>query len=411
MNSKQLQLRKHKRIATSLFLLMAVVYFLMAYLTKDNPSGWKMYVKAFAEAGMVGALADWFAVVALFGYPLGLKIPHTNLIENSKNSIGNNLGSFVSENFLTPKAIRPYVERLDVVKFLNIWLSKDKNIDLVLYQIQNIIGDILVKLDDEKVSETISKKAIEWIEEIKLEQWASKGVHYVVNNNEHNKLVTKLIPKVMDYVNNNSKVIYDAVIDKYPILAIVGGETVTNHLVAGISNYLAEVKNNENHNLRQEITLELKNLANEFVSNPEWKDKFLHIKQEFISEENMQQHISKIWNNLRKELLDNLHNEEYFIHKFLKKNIKRIADEMSENVELQYKINGFVKQFIYRLALKNISEVSNIISKTVEKWDGKELSEKLELEVGKDLQFIRINGTLVGGFVGLLIYAITHLFI
>lgn len=411
MNTKQLQLRKHKRIATSLFFLMAVVYFLMVYLTKDNPNGWKMYVKAFAEAGMVGALADWFAVVALFRYPLRLKIPHTNLIENSKNSIGNNLGSFVSENFLNPKTIRPYIERLDVVKFLNIWLSKDKNIDLVLYQVRNFIGDILVTLDDKKVAEIVSKKAIEWIEEIKLEQWASKGMLYVVSNNEHNKLITKIIPKVINYVNNNSKVIYDAVIEKYPLLAIVGGETVTSHLVAGISSYLAEVKDNENHHLRQEVTMQLKKMANEFIANPEWRDKFLQVKQEFVSEENLQQHVSKIWNNLRKELLDNLHNEEYFIHKFLKKNIKKIVDKISENEGLQYKINDFVKQFVYKLALKNISEVSTIISKTIEKWDGKELSEKLELEVGKDLQFIRINGTLVGGFVGLLIYAITHLFI
>lgn len=127
---KKKQLRKYKAFATGLFILMAVIFVVMTILQKNNDSHWIGYVRAFSEAAMVGALADWFAVTALFHYPLGLKIPHTNLIQNSKERIGDNLGNFVVGNFLSPPNIRPYILKLKISVFVGEWLSKNKNQEL-----------------------------------------------------------------------------------------------------------------------------------------------------------------------------------------------------------------------------------------------------------------------------------------
>ena len=144
-------LKKHKAIATGLFLFMAVVYFAMVYLDQHMNAKWIGYVEAFAEAGMVGALADWFAVTALFRYPLGLKIPHTNLIENSQKAIGDNLGHFVTDNFLTPSTIRPYIEKLEVVKYAADWLNKPSNQEGLQEELINFSKKIITDLDDKDI--------------------------------------------------------------------------------------------------------------------------------------------------------------------------------------------------------------------------------------------------------------------
>src|SRR5690625_3245612 len=142
MLDKEKHLKKYKRIATGLFLLMAAIYVSMLFAIRYDDSRWMHYVKAFSEAAMVGALADWFAVTALFRYPLGLKIPHTNLIESNKESIGANLGNFVTDNFLTPKTIRPYIEKLDVSNYIISWAEKPQSIHLITEEISHIILNV-----------------------------------------------------------------------------------------------------------------------------------------------------------------------------------------------------------------------------------------------------------------------------
>ena len=159
---KKQQLRNHKMLATGLFVLMAVTFVGMTVLQKQDDSHWIGYIRAFSEAAMVGALADWFAVTALFHYPLGIKIPHTNLIENSKEKIGDNLGNFVVENFLSPQNIRPYIQKLKVSVYAGEWLSKDRNQNLLINELSSILINIINKLDDEAVVKFITTKAGKW---------------------------------------------------------------------------------------------------------------------------------------------------------------------------------------------------------------------------------------------------------
>lgn len=407
--TKQQQLKKHKRIATGLFIFMALLYILMIYLLKNNNQEWMNYVKAFSEAGMVGALADWFAVTALFKYPLGIKIPHTNLINNNKDSLGKNLGSFVSENFLNSETIRPYIQQINITSYIQKWLSSTKNQDKVKFEIQNIIRNILARIDDREIALIISNKGKEIIKGIKIENLASKGLFYAIENNEHNRLITLILPQAKSYVENNKEAIYQKVVEKNPILGLVGGKAVTNQLISGIIAFIEDIQNNGGHKIRNEITEKLIEITEDIKTDVEWKNRFNNLKQDFITNEKVESYASNLWINTKTSILKNLDVNDGLFNKYIEKYLLEISSNIESDTETQNKINKSVQQFVYKLALKNSNEIGNIISRTVKEWDGKELSEKLELEVGKDLQYIRINGTLVGGMVGLIIYTVTHL--
>src|SRR5690606_2484336 len=166
---KQIHLKKHKRLATGLLLFMALIYIVLIVLMKENEQPWMGYIKAFSEAGMVGALADWFAVTALFRYPMGMKIPHTNLINKNKNALGQNLGDFVSENFLTADTIRPYIDKLSVSEYLVGWLSQNKNQKVLFTESNKIIKQLVANLNDREIATFLANKGFELTDEIKLE--------------------------------------------------------------------------------------------------------------------------------------------------------------------------------------------------------------------------------------------------
>ena len=189
---KRKQLRKYKAFATGLFVLMAIIFIITTILQKSDDSHWIGYVRAFSEAAMVGALADWFAVTALFHHPLGLKIPHTNLIQNKKEQIGDNLGSFVVGNFLSPQNIRPYILKLKVSHFVGDWLSKNRNQELLIKETSLIVMDILNKLDDKAVVNFISNKAKEMSGDLKINQIVGNGLEYILEKNDHQRLITSL---------------------------------------------------------------------------------------------------------------------------------------------------------------------------------------------------------------------------
>lgn len=408
---KQKHLKKHQRMATGLLLFMAIIYIVMIILMRDDSKSWMGYVKAFSEAGMVGALADWFAVTALFRYPMGLKIPHTNLIDNKKNALGKNLGDFVNDNFLTSETIRPYINKLSLSEYINDWLASTKNQELIVSESRKIIQQIIEKLDDETIIKFISKKGLELTEDLKLEKVASTALHYLLDQKEHQRLLNIILPQAQVYVENNKTQIYNRVVEKQPILRLVGGKAVTEQLISGIISFLKEIENNDNHEIRSELTNKLYDVAHDLVHNDDWNLRFQQIKNEFISEERIYNYASDIWIRLKMDLLEKLNDDESQLVKYLNQSITNMAIQFQQNTELQKSLDRYIRQYIYKMVLRNSKEVGNIISNTVEKWDGAEMSRKLELEVGKDLQYIRINGTLVGGLVGLIIHTLTELFL
>lgn len=408
---KKQQLRKYKIFATGLFVFMAVVFVLMLILQKNSDAGWIGYVKAFSEAAIVGALADWFAVTALFHHPMGIPIPHTNLIEKSKERIGDNLGSFVVSNFLSPQNIRPYIQNLKVSHFAGEWLSAQHNKELLLRESSAILLDILHKLDDAEVADFLSLKMTELSKNIKLNKFFGTGLEYILHKNEHQKLITQLSGQIKLYILENQNLVRERVKkESFTLIPAFVDEKIAQKITNGLSSYFEEIETGEDHELRREITQKLLSFSQELRTNPSWESDFEKMRDDFLSGGKVNEYAADIWISVKKLLISELSVQNGAFIKYLSKNLDQLSEKLKTDEVFQHKIDQWVRVTAYRYLLKNTGKFGNLISDTVGNWHGRELSNKLELEVGKDLQFIRVNGTLVGGFVGLLIYAVSQMF-
>lgn len=410
--AKRKQLRKYKAFATGLFLLMAVIFVITTILQKNNDSHWIGYVRAFSEAAMVGALADWFAVTALFRHPLGLPIPHTNLIENSKQRLGDNLGSFVVNNFLSPQNIRPYIQKIKISGFVGEWLGKEKNQEVLIKNLSDIVLDILNKLDDSTVSEFISKKVTDMTDNIKLNKIVGNGINYILEKNDHQKIITNLSSQIKNYIIENDEMIQDRVKKgSYSFIPPFVDNKIADKIASGLADFFKEIEEDPEHEIRMLITKKIHEFSTDLKEDPKWDDEFKTIKNDLLKGDKLDEYSIDIWISIKETLTKELQEENSSLKNYISKNLNEFSQNLKTDENLQNKIDHWVRVTAYKYILKNTHQFGNLISSTVGNWQGKELSEKLELEVGKDLQFIRVNGTLVGGLVGLLIYTIAHFFL
>lgn len=411
-DQKRKDLRKFKTFATALFLLMVVLFIATSIFQKKFESHWLGYIRAFSEAAMVGALADWFAVTALFHHPLGLKIPHTNLIEKSKEKIGDNLGDFVVSNFLSPKNIKPYILKLKVSSIAGDWLSKERNQELLMNQITAIFLDILQKLDDDFVINFIKSKAEEMTKDFKMSQLLGNGLDYILHRDDHQKLVTKFSTLIKNYITENQELVQSRVKkESFSLIPKFVDDAIATKITNGLSSYFEEIEQNEEHPIRTEITNKLLEFSAELKQNERWEAELQSVKNSFLKEDKIQEYAENIWLSIKNTAKKELQEIDSTLKNYLKKNIQNLSENLKTDLQLQHKIDQWIRVTAYKYILKNTHQFGELISGTVGNWEGRQLSEKLELEVGKDLQFIRVNGTLVGGLVGLIIYTITEFFL
>lgn len=408
-HTKKQKLTYHKRIATGLFLAMFFLYIAMIY--SENVwqlSGWTGYVKAFAEAAMVGALADWFAVTALFHYPLGIQIPHTNLIENRKKDIADNLGHFVVDNFLSTSTIRPYIYRIEVTKNIANWFLIDKNKQRVSDEIRKIIVSYLLSTNDKAITRFLSEKISDFTPKIPANKLLSQAIFYLYEHRWQDKILTYLLNQIDKYLAQNKHLIQDKV--QFALLPDFVNALLSQKITEGLQDFITEIIQNPTHAIRKEIDQKIVSFTKELSYSPQWEQSLSELKNQWLSKENLQPHITNLWFFIKTQLLEDLEKQQNSnIDIFLNKNIDKLASSLANDFSKQQQIDRWIQKNIYQFVLRNKSQVNTLISNTIGNWHGRELSEKLELEVGKDLQFIRINGTLVGGLVGLIIYILTRL--
>ncbi|WP_407499852.1 DUF445 domain-containing protein [Elizabethkingia anophelis] len=406
-SQKRKQLFKYKALATGLFLLMACIFITTTVLQKQYTSHWIGYIHAFSEAAMVGALADWFAVTALFHYPMGIKIPHTNLIENSKQKIGDNLGNFVVENFASAENIRPYIEKIKVTGFLSEWLLKEKNQEILVKEIAVLLKNAISQFQDPDIISFIAGKIKEAGENLKINHVLSNGIFYLLEKGEQQAIITFLSSKIKNYILENDELIRDKVHqNSYSLVPKFVDNKIANKITTGLASFFEDIENNPDHKVRNEISDSIYQFANEIKTSDRWENELSKIKASILNEDKLNDYATDIWHSLKKTLMSELDNDHSALKQYAQKNIRQFAEDLNKNESQQNKIDQWIRFNAYRLILKNTGKVSELISTTVGNWEGKELSRKLELEVGKDLQFIRINGTIVGGLVGLIIYTL-----
>jgi uncharacterized membrane-anchored protein YjiN (DUF445 family) len=405
---KRSQLNRFKWFATLLLVFMAIIYVICEVIFAQYT--WSAYVKAFAEAGMVGALADWFAVVALFRHPLGIPIPHTNLIESSKRKIGDNLGNFVINNFLTTAALKPRIEKLKVASRLGNWLLIDKNTKKVTQELLRILKEGLAKFNNDDITAIIHKQAIALVDKIPVNKLVADGLEKILNENLHQDWLSTIAIHLRNFLDENREMVREKV--KQESYFLIPGfvdniiaEKITN---AGIQ-YMQDIVSNKDHHARIQITTKLRNITSDIKEGGEWAAKLAAVKTQLLSVENLHEYSGMLWLYIKKQIENDLEQPQSAIGQYIDKVLHDIGNSLTNDTVRQERIDKFIQVQAFKLIIKYKETAADMISQTVANWPSRELSQKLELEVGKDLQYIRVNGTLVGGMVGLLIYTLTKL--
>lgn len=405
---KQRQLRRHKAIATGLFLLMVVIYIVTLLLLKKGAGGGVAALNAFSEAAMVGALADWFAVTALFYHPLGLPIPHTNLIEKGKQRIGANLGGFVVSNFLTPANLRPYLSKLKPSGMLAKWLQSPKHQQIILSEAANLLADVLGRVDDRAVAAFLAKQGSTLLGELQVSRLVSSGVRYAVEHNEQEAAITMLADKMRTFIIEQEGLVREKVKkESYFFVPGFVNNKLAEKITGGLAKYFREIAEDPNHRIRQEISRELLKWADQLTTDPAWEAKFQNLKGALLPPEKLEDYALAAWTKLKMTLLEELTVPDSSMLRYIQKALQEGVDKLATDEAMQEKIDNWARVQAYSAVLRYKDSAGELISNTVGNWPARELSHKLELEVGKDLQYIRINGTLVGGLVGLLIHLLT----
>ena len=397
--TKKANLRNMKNIALSV-LGIAIIFFFVAHHYKI---GW---LKAISEAAMVGGIADWFAVVALFRHPLGIPIPHTALIPNNKDAIGQNLGTFVSDEFLIKEKLEVKLDEFDFATKATNWLKEQKNADTIAsLVVENVIPGVLKTIDDADVKTFIQQQFEVKMQELNFGQWIASGLESLSKSDKQAQLITNVLTVLATELEANKEEISEKVKKSTPWYTLgVADKKIAEGVFNGLYEFLDMAKEPDS-SIRQKIDSYVLKFIEDLKSSPEMQQKISSLIIEFTQKEEVKDYIGSIWQEVKNAVLADLENGE---QSKIKLNLARMIGNFGTTIQndtvMTTKINNFIKIDLLCVLLRNKKAIGDLIATSVQSWDKEEISNKLELEIGKDLQYIRINGTVVGGLVGLLIY-------
>ncbi|OXA79596.1 Uncharacterized membrane-anchored protein YjiN, DUF445 family [Flavobacterium aquidurense] len=394
-------LKKMKANALSL-LGVAVLLFIIAIYFKIP------MLQAFSEAAMVGGIADWFAVVALFRHPLGIPIWHTAIIPTKKNEIGENLGNFVSEEFLNREKLEIKLEEFNFATKASDWLSQEENANKIANLVAvNIIPGVLKTIKDEDIKRFIQFQFKEKLEAINFGDWVALALEPLQKGNVKDQLLTNLLEVMSSELANNKDLIRKKVKASTPFLSFgLADKSISEGVFNGLQEFLDEAKKPESE-IRIKIDEYIADFLEKVKNSEEMRIKINNLILGFAGKKEVQDYINGIWDEIKLSISNDLEKgDASSIKNSISSLIQGFGNGIKEDPVMIDKINNFIKNDLLAVLLNNKKVIGDLISSTVKSWDGKEVSEKLELEIGKDLQYIRINGTLVGGLIGLVIYAV-----
>lgn len=405
---KAAALRKMKLLAVSLLVGMAVIFVVAFALQKQYP--WLEYVRAAAEGGMVGALADWFAVTALFKYPMGLKIPHTAIIPRRKDQIGASLGEFVETNFLSEQVVKEKLASVDVARKVGGWLSAPGGAERVAKEGAAVIRGAFTVLNDDDVQAVIEGLVRRHLLAPPWGPPVGRLAERVFDDGHHHALVDLLVDRAVDWVRDNQETVNRLVTDRSPtwVPSFVDG-LVGDKVYVEILKFTRAVQSDQQHQVRLSIDKYLKDLAEDLQHDPVMIARAEGVKAQVLGDPEVRELASRTWGTVKAALLaavDDPHSE--LTVKF-KAAVRDFGARLATDPELAGKVNAWIGDAAGYLVNNYRSDIAGVITETVARWDAEETSQKIELQVGRDLQFIRINGTVVGALAGLAIFTVAHL--
>ncbi|GAB4589453.1 DUF445 domain-containing protein [Nocardia sp. IFM 10818] len=407
---KKRELWRMKAIATG-FLLVATVIYLFCRWTESRGAGgeWVGYVRAASEAGMVGALADWFAVTALFRHPLGLPIPHTAIIRKKKDQLGAGLGDFVRTNFLSPDAVAEKVNSAQISLRLGRWMADPEHAARVSDESATILRAVVGVLRDEDVEQIIDQTIVKRIAEPLWGPPIGKVLDELISENRQAPLLDLLAERAHQWALDSQETIDRIVNRDAPGWA---PKFVNSLLAERIYRELVEftwkVRTQPDHEVRLAANRFLEDFAHDLQFDDAMIKKAERIKSELMGREEITGLAHATWRAAKRMILESAEDPHSTLRRKVQENVQTLGERLSTDPEMRDKVDGWLERGVRYLVANYGDEFATLVSDTVARWDGEEASRKIELAAGKDLQFIRINGTVVGSLAGLAIYTVSH---
>jgi uncharacterized membrane-anchored protein YjiN (DUF445 family) len=406
--NRQEELSRMKLIATGL-LGVATIIFVVASIFEDQAT-WIGFIRATAEAAMVGAVADWFAVTAIFRHPLGLKIPHTAIVPTRKDAIGSTLGRFVKNNFLAPEVISGRLKSMDATRQLARWLSETNNSGLIANYLAVGLAGVVEVVKDEDVQGLIEQNIAARLRSTKVAPILGETLSLVASGNRQQELLEGTLNLAANFLDDNRDVIKKKISEETPWWLPQNVDNVIyQKIVDATDRTLQEVKDKPDHPLRARFNEALTKFIDDLKHSPDVLTREEAFKEEFLQNPVVQEFSSSLWRDVKQALISGSNNPDSDMRKPIQQGVARFGKTILENEDLLLKIDHWIHAAALYLVREYGHEVEHLIAQTIARWDADETTNKIELQVGKDLQFIRINGTLVGGLVGFMIHAISFL--
>ena len=403
-------LRRMKAVALSFLIGATVIFLVCRWAQAQGGAAWVGYVGAAAEAGMVGALADWFAVTALFRHPLGLKIPHTAIIKRKKDQLGEGLGSFVRENFLSAPVVETKLRDAEIAGRMGKWLSEPQHADRVAGEASTVVRVVVELLNDEDVQQVIDRTIIKRLAEPQWGPPVGRVLAQLLAENRQEALIQLLCDRAFEWALNAGDTIERVVTRDSPSWSPrFVDQLVGDRIHRELMDFTDKVRRNPNHELRLSATRFLFEFANDLQSDDATIARAETVKEQLMARDEVTRAAETAWKTLKRLVLEGVDDPSSTLRARIADSVVVIGESLRDDVELRDKVDNWIVRGAQHLVEQYGAEITTIITDTIERWDAEEASRRIELHVGRDLQFIRINGTVVGALAGLAIYTVAQI--
>jgi len=397
-------LQRMRFFATALLVLMFLIFVATSFAEAQWP--WLAYPRAFAEAGMIGACADWFAVVALFRHPFGIPIPHTAIVPRSKERIGVAIGRFTANNFLSPRVLAERIREVDIAGWISRWLAKPGNAHSIAQRAASVLQQVLRSLPREDVNAFLTSAARYGIEAMPAAPLASRLLALLWAHGEMQTLIEHGISYASAALVRNRETIKQKVSERSSRLIPKWVDGImADRIVAGLTRALEEMRE-PNHPWRVELSTAVEKLIADLATNPDMLARGEELKARILENPVVVKQIDTMWGEIEDKLDAITSSNRLF--EMLEQSLLTASERLATDERIGEGINRWLRVAILRTVAPRRTEIAAFIRKVVENWDAETLVKRIELQVGRDLQYIRINGTLVGGLVGLIIFSVAR---
>src|ERR1700760_35225 len=403
-------LRRMKVVATGFLVGATVIFLVCTWAQAHGAAAWVGYVRAAAEAGMVGALADWFAVTALFKHPLGLPIPHTAIIKRKKDQLGEGLGTFVRENFLSAEVVETKLRDAEGPSRLGKWLSDSSHAERVASETGTVLRVLVELLRDDEIQQVIDRMIVRRIAEPQWGPPVGRVLGTLLAENRQEALIQLLADRAFQWSLNAGEIIQRVVERDSPTWS----PRFVDHLVGDrihreLMDFTDKVRRNPEHELRRSATRFLFEFADDLQHDDATIARAEAVKEQLMSREEVTNAAATAWRTLKRLVLEGVDDPSSALRTRITDAVVSIGESLRDDAELRDKVDNWIVRGAEHLVGQYGVEITAIITDTIERWDAEEASRRIELHVGRDLQFIRINGTVVGSLAGLIIYGLAQL--